>query len=118
MTTTTARTLQVPEGLIPVLLQITPRTNGAKKVNGGEIVGRCHLEILEPVQTKDGRTRYCPVTAGSVTVFKNDDGSFGLPLTPASRNHRAIYVDAISELGQKLVESVSDAGEEEAEPAE
>ena len=106
------RTIEVPERFVPVLVQITPRTNGAKKLANGEIVGRCHLDMLEPIECKDGRVRFCPVGAGSVTVFRNADGSHGLPLTPAARNHKAIYVDPVSELGQRIV------GCFEGEPAE
>ena len=100
---TQTRTIEVPEGFVPVLVQITPRTNGTKKLDTGQIIGRCHLDMLEPVECRDGRVRLCPVGAGSVTVFKNDDGSYGLPLTPAARNHKAIYVDPVSELGQRMI---------------
>lgn len=103
------RMIEIPAGCVPVLIQITPRANGAKKLDNAEIVGRCHVEILEPVETRDGQTRFCPVTAGSVTVFRNADGSYGLPLTPVGRNAKAIYVDSTSELGRSLVGAFNDA---------
>ena len=51
-------TIEVPEGFVPILMQLTPRSNGTKKLASGEIVGRCHVDFLEPVECKDGRVRY------------------------------------------------------------